>query len=69
MKLKLEKKINKLKDLVQNLESEDADLDVSVEKFQIALTLSKEIFQDLQTKEDQITVLEAESDKVLALQS
>ncbi len=65
--MKLTNKIDNLQKLIEELESENLDLDLAVEKFQKTLEEAKEIFKIINTKEKEILVLEKETEKLLEI--
>ncbi|MFA5878875.1 MAG: exodeoxyribonuclease VII small subunit [Candidatus Margulisiibacteriota bacterium] len=64
--MKLNSKINELKDLIGELESEDLDLDTAINKYQKALITVKDLFQYLNKKEEEITILKKEGDALIS---
>ena len=64
--MKLEKKITDLKNLLADLETQEINLDLALDKYQKALGLIKEILAFLNQKEEEVLILKKEGEKIIS---
>ncbi len=60
----LEEKIKKLETLVQELESEDVDLESAIGHYGSAVKLAADVMKSLQKTEEKLTVIQKEADEI-----
>lgn len=65
MAKKLERKIQQLESTIQEMESEDLDLDAVVDHYQDAIKTAKEVWTLLKETETKISILNTEAEQIL----
>lgn len=66
--MKFEEKINKLESIINDLESDNSDLDESIKKYTLAMNLIKECDQELKEAEEKINKMVNEKGELVDLE-
>ena len=66
-KLKFEKQLSRLEEIVEKLEAEQTDLDASVKLFEEGVALSKELSQKLETVKFKVSELKKKGSEMMTV--